>query len=259
AKTRYQLFTEIAARPFCEQRVFPAQFHAACEVILWLAVLANAHVAGCDTGDRTVRVKKHLGRSKAGIDFNAKRFRFGCEPAANIAKRDNKVAVIAHQRRHYEIGQPQRMIGRKVIEAIVGDGSLDRCIFGAPVRKESVKPDWVDDGSGKNMRTNFGPLLHHHHRDVRIDLLETDRAGQARRAGADNHHIEFHHLATGHLSHEHFLFPGKSSAAWPRWLAPQAARDARFRFLLCGDFAVVSLNKAYQSTYQPAVGSEATK
>ena len=95
-----QLLAEIAARAFGEQRVFGAQLHAAGETVLRLAVLADAHVAGGDAGDRAVVVVEHFGGGKARIDLDAERFRLGRQPAADIAERDDEIAVIAHQRRH---------------------------------------------------------------------------------------------------------------------------------------------------------------
>ena len=47
------------------------------------------------------------------------------------------------------------------------------------------------------MGADLGALLHDHDGDVRIDLLEADGGGEAGRAGADNHHVEFHRLAGG--------------------------------------------------------------
>ncbi len=47
------------------------------------------------------------------------------------------------------------------------------------------------------MGADLGALLHHHHGNVRIKLLEADGGGETRRAGADDHAIEFHRLAGG--------------------------------------------------------------
>ena len=101
-----QLLAEIAARAFREQRVLGAQLHAAGEAVLGLAVLADAHVAGGDAGDRAVVVEQHFGGGKARIDLDAERFGLGGEPAADAAERDDEIAVVAHQRRHGEIRQP---------------------------------------------------------------------------------------------------------------------------------------------------------
>ena len=77
-KTKFcdQLFAEIAAGAFREQRVFRAQFHSARKIIFRFAVFANAHVAGSDPGHRAICIKENFSGGKAGIDLNPKRFRF---------------------------------------------------------------------------------------------------------------------------------------------------------------------------------------
>ncbi len=45
------------------------------------------------------------------------------------------------------------------------------------------------------MRADLGPLLHHDDSKIRIELLQPDRSGKARRPGADNHDVEFHGFA----------------------------------------------------------------
>ena len=179
---RDELLAEIAARAFREQRVFGAQFHAAGEAVLRLLVLADAHVAGGDAGDRAVIVVEHFGRGKARIDFDAERFGLGGQPAADTAERDDEVAVIVHQRRHHEVRQPQPAVLAEEIKAVVGDRGLDRRIFGAPFRQQLVDPDWIDHRAGEDVGADLGALLHDHDGDVRIDLLEADGGGEARPA-----------------------------------------------------------------------------
>ena len=82
--------------------------------------------------------------------------------------------MVTHQRRHDEIGQPNGTGGREIIEAIVGDRRLDRRVFRAPVRQQTIEADRIDDSSGQNVGAHLGPLLHNHDRNVRIDLLEAD-------------------------------------------------------------------------------------
>ena len=85
-----------------------AQLHAAREAVRRLAVLADAHVAGGDADDLAVRVVEHLGGGEARIDLDAERLRLGGEPAADVAERDDEVAVVGHQRRHQEVRQRER-------------------------------------------------------------------------------------------------------------------------------------------------------
>ena len=97
------MLAEIASRAFREQGVFPAQFHSAREIVLRFTVLADAHIAGGDTRNCAVPVKENFGGGKPWIDFNPERFRLCRQPTADVAKRDDVVAVIVHQRRHHEI------------------------------------------------------------------------------------------------------------------------------------------------------------
>ena len=198
---RDQLLAETAARAFGEQRVFGAQLHAAREAVLRLLVLADAHVAGGDAGDRAVVVEQHFGGGEARIDFDAERLRLAGEPAADAAERDDEVAVVAHQRRHGEIRQPDRASCVEPIEAVVGDRGLDRRVLAAPVRQQAVEPGRIDHRAGQDMGADLGALLDDHHGNIRIDLLEADGGGEAGGAGADYHHVEFHRLAGGQVSH----------------------------------------------------------
>ena len=140
-------------------------------------------------------VEQDFRRGKARIDFDPERFRLACQPAADAAERDDEIAVVVHQRRHGEIRQPQRAAGRQPIEAVVADRSLDGRLLAAPFRQQAVKPDRIDHRAGQDMGADLGALLHDHDGDIRIDLLEADGGGQTGRAGADNHHVEFHRLA----------------------------------------------------------------
>ncbi len=96
---------QVAARALGKQRVLAAQLHAAGETGLVMAVLADAHVAGGDAGDRVV-LEQHLRSGEARIDFNAERFGLARQITANLAERDDEIAVIAHQRRHQRQRQP---------------------------------------------------------------------------------------------------------------------------------------------------------
>ena len=117
-EARDQLLGQGAARALGEQGVLRAQLHAAGEAVLGLAVLADPHVAGGDTDDRAVLVVEHLGGREARIDFDPERFGLGGEPAADIAERDDEVAVVVHQRRHQEIRQPYRAGRPQQIEPV---------------------------------------------------------------------------------------------------------------------------------------------
>ncbi len=194
---RDQLLAEVAARAFGEQRVFGAQLHAAGEAVFGFTGFADAHVAGGDARHRTIAVIENFGCGKARIDFDAEPFGFGGQPTADVAERDDEITVIAHQRRHHEIRQSQRATFRQIVEVVVDDRGLDRRILGAPVRQQFVEADRIDHRAGEDVRADLGPLLHDHHGDVGIDLLEPDGGGEAGGAGTDDNNIEFHRLAGG--------------------------------------------------------------
>src|SRR3954468_7582824 len=192
AEALQQRLAEVAAGAFGEQRVFRAQLHAAGEAVLVMAVLGHTHVAGGNAHHRAVVIEQNLAGGKAGIDFNAQRFRFGREPAADIAEGDDIVAVIVHQRRHHQTGQTHRGGGRKPIETVVADLGLDRTVFVSPVRNEPVEADGIDDGAREDVRADLGSLLDHDHAGLGRKLFEPDRGREPGGPRADDHHVEFH-------------------------------------------------------------------
>ena len=155
-----QYFRQAAARALGEQSIFAAQFHAAREAGLVLAVLADPHVAGGDADDGIV-LEQEFGRGKARIDLDAERFGLLRQIAADIAERDDEIAVIAHQRRHQSKRQPQRARRPEHVEAVRRDRGLDRGVLAAPFRNEAVEPDRIDHRAGQNMGADLGALLDH--------------------------------------------------------------------------------------------------
>ena len=135
--------------------------------------------------------------AKPGIDLDAQRLGLGGEPAADIAERDDVVAVVVHQRRHQEIRQPQRArrrranrSGRRVTVVLIGR------VFVAPVRQQPVEAD--RDRSPRRRgcaRRPRSPSRPRPRRDLGRKLLEPDRGREPGRPGADDHHVELHRLA----------------------------------------------------------------
>ena len=191
-KRPIRLLGQAAARALGEQGVLGAQFHAAGEAVLGLAVLADPHVAGGDARDRAVGVVEHLGGREARVDFDPQRFGLGGQPAADIAERDHVVAVVVHQRRHEKIRQPQRTRRSQEIKPVRRDRGLDRRVLAAPVGQQPVETDRVDHGAGKNVGSDFGALFDHDHGHVRRQLLEPDGGSQPCRPGTDDDDVEFH-------------------------------------------------------------------
>ena len=141
-----------------------------------MPVLGDAHVAGGNAGDG-VALEQQFGGGKARIDFDPERFRLAREVTADIAERDDEVAMIAHQRRHYEIRQAYRPRLSEDVEAVRRHRGTPRDLLTAPFRQEPVEPDRIDHRAGEDMRADLGPLLHHDDGFLRRELLEPDRRG----------------------------------------------------------------------------------
>ncbi len=132
-EARDQLLGQRAARALGDDRVLAAQLHAARETVVGLAVAADAHVAGGDADDAAFLVVEHLGGGKARIDLDAEFGRLLAEPAAEVAEAGDVVAVVVHQRRHGEVGQPHLAGGPEIVEAVLGHCGLERRALVLPV------------------------------------------------------------------------------------------------------------------------------
>jgi hypothetical protein len=101
-----------------------------------------------------------LGRSEAGIDFNAKRFRFGGHPFRCGAERADQFPVVAHQPRHGPIGHREAAGRSKYNKSILCYFRLERSVWVlTPVGKQAVQADRVDDRTRKDMRADFRALF----------------------------------------------------------------------------------------------------
>ena len=139
-------------------------------------------------------------------------------------------------------------------EAVLDDRGFQRPIgVVAPVGDQPVEPDRIDDRARQDMRADFGAFFDDHHRNVRVELLQPDRRGEAGGARADDDDVEVHRFAGGQFGFDgHSCSLGqcarrarkKRLASWigravlypsrPNvdWLFDSAARHARTRVLL---------------------------
>ena len=142
-------------------------------------------------------IEQHLGRRKARIDLDAERLGLGRQPAADVAERDDVIAVVVHQRRHQKFGkrnEPERPSQRKrsSVTAVLNGLSPS-----SPSGQQPVDADRIDHGAGQDMRADLGALFQHDHGDLGIELLQADRRREPGRPGADDHHVEFHRSRAG--------------------------------------------------------------
>ena len=198
-----------AQRPACafgDDGVFALELHAATEAAGWLAVSAEPHVAGGNAGYGSVFVVEDLGRGKPRVDLHAQLRGLLAEPAADIAETDDVVAVIAHERRHDEVGYAQPARRPEVVKAVLGHGRLDRRTLRPPIRNERVEADWIDHGPRQDVGANLRTLLQHHDRKLTTigsgELPQPDCGGKAGGARTDDHDIEFHRLPGRELEYQ---------------------------------------------------------
>ena len=198
AEFGHQLFRQRSSRPFGDDRVLALELHAAGEAVGRLSVLADPHVARGDAGYGTLRVVEHLGGGEARVDFDAHLGRLLAQPATEVAEANDVVAVVAHQRRHDEIGDAQGARGAQIVEAVLGDGRLDRRALGFPIGEERGEADRVDDSARQDVRSDLGSLFQHDHGELPAglggELLQANRGGKTGRAGPHDHHVEVHRL-----------------------------------------------------------------
>mgnify|MGYP003693624193 CR=1 FL=1 len=184
AELGHQLLGQRAARALGDDGVLALELHAAREAVGRLAVLADAHVAGGDAGDRALVVVEHLGGGEARIDLDAQLGRLLAQPAAEVAEADDVVAVVAHQRRHDEIGDAQDAGGAQSSRSGPRSPAVST---GAPLAFQSgisaVEADGVDDGARQDVRPDLGALLQHDHARARGRPRRRAASAGSRRRG----------------------------------------------------------------------------
>src|SRR6185312_4289879 len=96
--------------------------------------------------------------------------------------------------------------GAEEEEVVFPDRRLERmAVLLSPAGQEPVDADRVDDGARKDMRADLRALFQHDDGKLRIDLLQPDRGGEARRPRADDDHVEFHAFALDFIHPENLL------------------------------------------------------
>ena len=184
-EARDQLLGERAAHALADQHVLAVQLHAAREAGPGLPSLSTPMSPVATPITAPFVVVEHLGGGEARIDLDAQRLGLGRQPAADIAERDDVVAVVVHQRRHHEIRQRgPRRVGRATVELVVRHRRLERVVAprASPGSSRS-SADGIDHRAGQDMRADLGALFQHHDGSVSgVELLQPDRRREARRA-----------------------------------------------------------------------------
>jgi hypothetical protein len=191
-----QRLGERTATALGEDRLPRVQLDARLERVGLRAVLRDAHVAGRDAADAARVVVEHLGGGEAGIDLDPERLGLAAEPAAEVPEADDVVAVIRHLRRRRQ--PPGPGLGEEE-EPVLGRGRIERCAELLPVREQLGERARLQHCTGEDVCADLRALLEQAHRHLAPpllrELLEADRAGEAGRPAADDHHVVLHRLA----------------------------------------------------------------
>ncbi len=204
-----QLLADVATAAFGEQGVFGAQFHAwRVQAFLGLAFAIDPQVARDDAAYDAVFVEQRFLGCEAWVDFDTQVLGLLGQPAAQVAQRDDVVALVVHGLGHEQV----RYLGGAAgilehVDVVTLDLGVQRRAQRLPVREQLVQGAWLEHGAGENMGTDFGAFFHHADADFATGfgglLLQAAGGGQARRAGADDDHVEFHVFAFHRFSPTH--------------------------------------------------------
>jgi hypothetical protein len=135
-----------------KDRLFGMQFEPGLIIRRLFAVLADAHVAGCDAAHTAVFGIQHFGGGKAGIYLDTHGFGLFGEPAAHIAEADDVIAVIVHLGR---CRQPYCAGFAEQQELIALDRGVQRRATVLPVGEQFGQRLWFQHGTGQNMRADL--------------------------------------------------------------------------------------------------------
>jgi hypothetical protein len=146
-----ELLSKRAARPFGDQRVLAAERDARRIAVLVAAVASHTLVAGDHALDRAILAEDCLGHGDAGIDLDACLLGLLAEPAAEAAQAADIAAVIAHERRHEDVGNADAARLPEIVEAVLCDLGLERRALLAPIGDQLVEAHGIDHRAGENM------------------------------------------------------------------------------------------------------------
>mmetsp|Transcript_81447 Transcript_81447/g.226443 ORF Transcript_81447/g.226443 Transcript_81447/m.226443 type:complete len:490 (-) Transcript_81447:241-1710(-) len=199
-----QLLAEVAAGAFGEHGVFAEQLHAELEVVAGLAVLAQAHVAGCHALDPALLVVEHLGRGEAGEDLHAQALGLLGHPLDHVGQADHIAAVVVEVARHQPVGRAGAAGLAEEEHVVAGHGLVQRRAELLPVREQLGDGARVHHRAGQDVGAGLRALFEHDDAGVGIQLLEPDGRGEAGRAATDDDHVVLHGLAGAELGQDFF-------------------------------------------------------
>jgi hypothetical protein len=229
-EARLEAFPEMAARAFREDRVLRLEVDARLVARRLLAAAPDAHVARRDAAHAPVVREEHVRGGEAGIDLDAQRFGLASHPAADVPEARDVVAVVPEAFREHPSGNAACGRSGEEEEPVLGDGLVQRGAARLPVREELRERHRIDHRAGEDVRADLRSLLDHAHGELaargRRQLLQPDRRGEARGAGAHDHDVVLHRFAIGHGEPSKC---GCGASASPRLRRTPRARGRRAR------------------------------
>jgi hypothetical protein len=116
------------------------------------------------------------------------------ENGHQLSQRDDEVTVIGHLRRG---GQAIALAARHEQELIAFGRHADRRRAASPVGEQLIERAGFKHRAGQGMRPQTGGLFQYADVQVGVELLQTNRAGEAGRAGSNDCNLVFHDIAGG--------------------------------------------------------------
>ncbi|MNZ80097.1 hypothetical protein D3C78_987240 [compost metagenome] len=199
----------MATATFGEQGVLATQLHArGVHAVFRVAFAVDAHVAGDNAAHHAVFIEQRFLGGEARVDFHAQVLGLLGQPAAQVAQRDDVVALVVHGLGHEQVRHLGRTAGiLEHVDVVALHFGVQRRAELFPVWEQLVQGTGLEHRAGEDVGADFRAFFHHADADFATGfgglLLQAAGGGQARRAGADDDHVEFHVFAFHWFSPTH--------------------------------------------------------
>ncbi len=167
-ETLDQLLADVSAAALGEQGVLGAQFHARrIQAFLGVALAVHAQIARDDAAHHTGVVEQRFLGGEAWIDFHAEVFGLLRQPAAQVAQRDDVVALVVHGLGHEQVGHLDRAARVfEHIDVVAFDFGVQRRAEGFPVGEQLIQRTGFEHRAREDVGAHFRAFLDHADADL---------------------------------------------------------------------------------------------